>query len=62
MATIAPRSFYGRIGKRLLDLTLTVLCLPIVAPVLLACAIAIRLDSPGPVLFRQVRIGQIGIS
>ena len=60
MATIAPRSFYGRIGKRLLDLTLTVLCLPIVAPVLLACAIAIRLDSPGPALFRQVRIGQDG--
>ncbi|MGY5894601.1 sugar transferase [Blastococcus deserti] len=32
----------------------------LLAPVLAAIALAVRLDSPGPVLFRQVRVGQGG--
>ena len=35
--------------------------MPLVAPALLICAIAIRLDSPGPILFTQQRTGQHGI-
>jgi lipopolysaccharide/colanic/teichoic acid biosynthesis glycosyltransferase len=34
--------------------------LTVLLPVLIACAIAIKLDSPGPVLFRQRRIGRDG--
>jgi lipopolysaccharide/colanic/teichoic acid biosynthesis glycosyltransferase len=37
-----------------------VVLLLLAAPVLLAVALAIRLDSPGPVLFRQARIGRGG--
>jgi exopolysaccharide biosynthesis polyprenyl glycosylphosphotransferase len=44
--------------KRALDLVLSTLALVLLAPVLAACAIAIKLDSPGPVLFRQRRIGR----
>jgi lipopolysaccharide/colanic/teichoic acid biosynthesis glycosyltransferase len=36
------------------------LLLVALAPVLLACALAVRLDSPGPVLFRQRRVGRDG--
>lgn len=46
--------------KRALDLILVLVALPLVVPVLMLCAIAIRLDSPGPVLYRQKRTGQHG--
>ncbi len=45
-------------GKRLLDLALVIPALIVAAPVMLAVAVAIRMDSPGPVLFRQRRIGR----
>jgi len=44
-------------GKRLLDLALAIPALLLAAPLLLAAAALIRLTSPGPVLFRQERIG-----
>ena len=51
---------YQRVAKRLFDLAvggfLTVLALPVVGLV----ALAIKLDSPGPVLFRQRRVGENG--
>ncbi|MGH7445527.1 MAG: sugar transferase, partial [Longimicrobiales bacterium] len=43
--------------KRALDLVATVLALLVLSPLLLLVAIAVRLDSPGPVLFRQTRVG-----
>lgn len=43
--------------KRLLDIGLSVPLLTLTAPIWLVSALAIRLDSPGPVLFRQVRVG-----
>ena len=43
--------------KRAEDLTIATLALLAVLPLLGVVAVAIRLDSPGPVLFRQVRIG-----
>ena len=46
--------------KRILDLVLCVLALPVALPVGVACAAAIRLESPGPVLFRQQRTGRDG--
>jgi lipopolysaccharide/colanic/teichoic acid biosynthesis glycosyltransferase len=46
--------------KRLLDVTICLLSLPVVLPIMLICAIAIKLDSPGPVFFVQERIGKGG--
>jgi exopolysaccharide biosynthesis polyprenyl glycosylphosphotransferase len=46
--------------KRAFDLVATTLGLLVVSPVLLAIAVAIRVDTRGPVLFRQTRIGRDG--
>jgi lipopolysaccharide/colanic/teichoic acid biosynthesis glycosyltransferase len=46
--------------KRLVDFVLALVGLALTWPILLAVAIAVRLDSPGPVLFRQERTGQGG--
>ena len=47
--------------KRILDLGICLAVMPIVAPILIACAIAVRIDSPGPILFRQQRTGRHGV-
>jgi exopolysaccharide biosynthesis polyprenyl glycosylphosphotransferase len=44
--------------KRALDLLLGTAAMVFLAPLLAACAVAIKLDSPGPVLFRQRRVGR----
>lgn len=44
--------------RRVVELFLTVLCLPILLPVMAVVAAAVRLDSPGPVFFVQTRIGR----
>ena len=46
--------------KRLFDIGLASVGLLLAAPILLVTAILIRLDSPGPALFRQQRIGFLG--
>lgn len=43
--------------KRALDLAASGLGLVVSAPVLAACAVAIKVDDPGPVFFRQERVG-----
>ena len=43
--------------KRLIDTAIALLVLAVCGPLLLIAAMAIRLESPGPVLFRQRRIG-----
>src|SRR5919201_4430371 len=48
------------IGKRLFDLAVCILLLPVVLPLLVLCAVAIRLDSPGPILISQERTGRDG--
>jgi sugar transferase (PEP-CTERM system associated) len=50
----------GRFLKRQLDVVTSSLCLVFVLPLLLASAIAIWLDSPGPVLYMQTRVGHRG--
>ncbi|MEP7056572.1 MAG: sugar transferase [Caldimonas sp.] len=47
-------------GKRLFDLLLASAGLVVLAPLLLAIALWIKLDSPGPVFFRQLRVGRHG--
>lgn len=48
---------YNRFVKRGFDLLLSALVLIVLSPLLLILVIAIKLDSEGPVLFRQKRIG-----
>lgn len=50
----------SRLLKRVFDLVATAVGLLFVAPVLAGIALAIRLESKGPVFFRQVRVGRDG--
>lgn len=43
--------------KRMFDLVLAILGLIALSPVMLAAALAVRWDSPGPALYRQLRVG-----
>ena len=51
---------WQRILKRTVDLTASLLVMVLGAPVFLFLATAVKLSSPGPVLFRQVRLGRDG--
>ena len=44
-------------AKRALDVTCAVIMLVLLAPVMLLVALAVKLTSPGPILFRQIRTG-----
>jgi lipopolysaccharide/colanic/teichoic acid biosynthesis glycosyltransferase len=46
--------------KRAFDLAFAGLGLLLLSPLLLVVAISIKMDSPGPILFRQVRVGRFG--
>jgi exopolysaccharide biosynthesis polyprenyl glycosylphosphotransferase len=57
------QSFFTRLQaviKRLLDLVMFMFSLPIILVLMPFIALAIRLDSPGPVFYRQVRCGRAG--
>jgi putative colanic acid biosynthesis UDP-glucose lipid carrier transferase len=60
--SVCDSPFHGTAGlvKRASDIVLAVLILLLIAPALLAIALAVRLSSPGPVIFRQRRYGQDG--
>ena len=51
---------YLPIGKRLLDLTLTIPALILLAPALMLLALLVRVKLGAPILFRQERPGQLG--
>jgi undecaprenyl-phosphate galactose phosphotransferase/putative colanic acid biosynthesis UDP-glucose lipid carrier transferase len=56
----APLSDRERLIKRLLDLVLATIALMFFAPIMAITAVAIKLDSPGPIIFRQHRKGYNG--
>ena len=58
LVSSGPLSMRSRAKKRLLDLALMVPVLILLAPLLLLTALAIRLDSQGPVFFAQKRLGR----
>lgn len=58
--TVAVRASAADMRRRLLDITVSASALLVLSPVLFLTAIAIKLDSRGPVLFRQTRVGQDG--
>lgn len=47
-------------AKRAIDITLSLLAMPLLLPLLALIALAVRIDSPGPVLFTQQRTGRDG--
>jgi polysaccharide biosynthesis protein PslA len=52
-----PVRDFDLIGKNLQDYVLAAVGLIVLSPILLLTAIAIRIESPGPILFRQLRFG-----
>ena len=55
-----PIADWNMVMKTLFDRVAGALILLAISPVMVATAIAIKLDSPGPVFFRQTRLGQGG--
>ncbi|NIO20547.1 MAG: sugar transferase [Candidatus Aenigmarchaeota archaeon] len=51
---------YQKLMKRGLDIVLSVTGLIILSPLFALCALLIKLDSPGPVFYRQTRVGKGG--
>lgn len=49
-----------QIIKRIMDVSLCLLILPVVTAVMIVCAVLIWLDNPGPVFFAQLRTGKGG--
>jgi lipopolysaccharide/colanic/teichoic acid biosynthesis glycosyltransferase len=58
--TLAVSPSVRSISKRVVDLTGAVLGLILLCPMMLVIALLIRLDSPGPIFFRQRRMGLSG--
>src|SRR3712207_5852041 len=58
--TLAPGNREEAFAKRLMDLAVAVTGLFCLVPLFVVIAIAIRIETPGPVLFRQVRKGLKG--
>jgi exopolysaccharide biosynthesis polyprenyl glycosylphosphotransferase len=49
---------YQRVVKRLFDLIVSLILLPFLLPMMGILALAIKLDSPGPAIFKQLRVGE----
>lgn len=49
-----------KIGKRIFDLVVCAILIPLLLPILAMCGIAILIESPGPIIFRQWRTGKGG--
>ena len=57
-ASGSARTGMTRLAKRLLDLAVATACLALLSPLLGIVAVLIRLTTPGPALFRQIRLGK----
>ncbi|MGC8786426.1 MAG: sugar transferase [Anaerolineae bacterium] len=55
-----PETSLYPVAKRCMDIILAAVLLVLLAPLMALIALAIWLDSPGPVVFRQERVGQFG--
>ena len=68
LRTDAVRPYYDKLKakqaslllKRIFDIVVSALMLVVLSPVFAVLAVAIKLDSPGPVFYRQVRVTQYG--
>src|SRR5712664_3556724 len=59
-AIVGESRFYST-TKRVFDIVVASFMLLFVLPIFLCVAFLIKLDSPGPVFFRQVRVGKSGV-
>jgi exopolysaccharide biosynthesis polyprenyl glycosylphosphotransferase len=55
-----PLEGWGAIAKRAIDVLFSLLLIIILSPVLLIIAIAVKLDSKGPIIFKNERVGEHG--
>src|SRR5947208_3476132 len=55
-----PTLAHSAFGKRILDVVLAGIAFVVLAPVFLVIALAIRVDSQGPAIFKQQRVGRNG--
>ena len=55
---MAADSAWYRYGRPVFDRVAALLALIVLGPLLLVIALAIRLSSPGPAVFRQTRVGK----
>lgn len=56
----AAAGLYLRYGKRVLDIAAALLGLVVLSPLMLFAAVGVRLESRGPVIFKQERLGLFG--
>jgi lipopolysaccharide/colanic/teichoic acid biosynthesis glycosyltransferase len=59
LGSLIPGIVYGK-AKRLGDMIAAILLMPLLGPIMLLIGLAIRIDTPGPILFRQQRMGYGG--
>ena len=59
-AASRPKGWNHSLTKRYLDAFIACLILLLIGPLMIALAISVKLSSPGPVLYRQVRTGYLG--
>lgn len=57
---LLQRTGSNHVVKRIIDIALASVALVVLLPLMLAVMVAVRLDSPGPVFFKQERVGQSG--
>lgn len=57
IVAVGPLGLAERFLKRLFDIAVSGLAVLVLSPLLIMIALMVKLDSPGPVLFKQVRIG-----
>lgn len=55
-----PRRWYFNSGKRIVDVIFSAFGLVLFLPLFLLVSILIKVDSPGPIIFRQIRVGKYG--
>jgi lipopolysaccharide/colanic/teichoic acid biosynthesis glycosyltransferase len=58
--TLDFKSRYFYLMKCCIDILITIILLIVFFPLLLICGLAIKLDSPGPVIYKQKRVGKRG--
>ena len=56
----SPADAFPLFVKRFFDVVLSTIAIIVLSPIMIAAAVAIKIDGPGPVLFRQRRVGQNG--
>jgi len=58
MISTIPKSYF--IVKRIFDVVISIISITLIIPIIILIGLIIKLESPGPVFFRQVRVGYKG--